>query len=153
MWPTREREAARISQERAEAHETIIRDMRADAAQRLRKLSPSNGGVPRLPVTSTFAHDAARSDRLFIETYVAVALMLAVNVSEAQSPQTTVLKAARMITIASPSVIHDAAIVVTGNKIIAAGPSSSIATPAGSRVIELGDVTLLDMGDGGDVSM
>ena len=73
----------------------------------------------------------------------ALALLCAASISQAQSPQTTVLKAARMITIASPSVIRDAAIVVTGNKIVAAGPASNVATPAGARVIDLGDVTLL----------
>jgi imidazolonepropionase-like amidohydrolase len=73
----------------------------------------------------------------------AVACVLAATVVEAQSPQTTVLKAARMITVSNPAIVRDAAIVVTGNKIVAAGPASSVATPAGARVINLGDVTLL----------
>ncbi|HEX2723311.1 MAG TPA: hypothetical protein VHM24_10355, partial [Gemmatimonadaceae bacterium] len=41
-------------------------------------------------------------------------------------PETIVLKAARMITIASSSVVADAAIVVTGEKIVAAGRASDI---------------------------
>ena len=57
--------------------------------------------------------------------------------------RTVVLHADRMITIASPAVVRNAAIVVTGDRIIAAGPASSVAAPAGARVIELGDVTLL----------
>jgi imidazolonepropionase-like amidohydrolase len=73
----------------------------------------------------------------------AVACVVAATVAEAQSPQTTVLKAARMITVSNPAIVRDAAIVVTGNKIVAAGAASSIATPAGARVIDLGDVTLL----------
>jgi imidazolonepropionase-like amidohydrolase len=65
------------------------------------------------------------------------------TIAGAQSPQTVVLKAARMITIASPAVVRDAAIVVTGNKIVAAGTSASVPVPPGARVIDLGDVTLL----------
>ena len=59
------------------------------------------------------------------------------------SPTTTVIRAARMITIASPTVVGDAAIVVTGDRIVAAGRASSIQVPTGARVIDLGDVTLL----------
>jgi imidazolonepropionase-like amidohydrolase len=48
-----------------------------------------------------------------------------------------------MITIASPTVVRNAAVVVTGDRIVAAGPSGSIAVPAGATIVELGDVTLL----------
>jgi imidazolonepropionase-like amidohydrolase len=48
-----------------------------------------------------------------------------------------------MITIASPSVVRDAVIVVTGDKITAAGAASSVSIPAGAKVVDLGDVTLL----------
>lgn len=48
-----------------------------------------------------------------------------------------------MITIASPSVVRDAVIVVTGDKIVAAGTASSVTIPAGAKVVDLGDVTLL----------
>jgi imidazolonepropionase-like amidohydrolase len=48
-----------------------------------------------------------------------------------------------MITIASPNVVSDAAVVVTGDRIVAAGPSANIAVPQGATVIDLGDVTLL----------
>lgn len=48
-----------------------------------------------------------------------------------------------MITIASPAVVRNAAVVVTGDRIVAAGPSGSIAVPAGATIVELGDVTLL----------
>ena len=61
----------------------------------------------------------------------------------AQSPRTTVLRASRMITIASPAVVTSAVIVVTDEKIVAAGPSSSVSIPAGARIIDLGDVTML----------
>ena len=59
------------------------------------------------------------------------------------APTTTVIRAARMITVASPTVVGDAVIVVTGDKIVAAGRASSVQVPAGARVIDLGDVTLL----------
>jgi imidazolonepropionase-like amidohydrolase len=64
---------------------------------------------------------------------------------EAQTPaaKPVVLRAARMITMASTSVVRDAAIVVTGDRIVAAGAASSVAVPAGAQVIDLGDVTLL----------
>lgn len=58
-------------------------------------------------------------------------------------PATTVLRAARMITIASPAVVTNAAIVVTGDRIVAAGPATSVPIPAGAKVVDLGDVTLL----------
>jgi imidazolonepropionase-like amidohydrolase len=63
--------------------------------------------------------------------------------AQSTPPQTIVLRAARMITIASPSVIANAAVVVRGDTIIAAGSASGIAVPAGARVVDLGNVTLL----------
>ena len=76
----------------------------------------------------------------------AIAISLAApGLSVAQTPttQTTVLRAARMITMASPAVVRDAVIVVSGEKVVAAGAASSVTIPAGARVIDLGDVTLL----------
>jgi imidazolonepropionase-like amidohydrolase len=79
-----------------------------------------------------------------IRSLLAIAFVFA-GAASAQTtpPQSLVIRAARMITIASPTLIRDAAIVVTGDKIIAAGPSSSVGVPAGAKVIDLGDVTLL----------
>src|SRR5688572_23173177 len=68
---------------------------------------------------------------------------LAAQAPSAPAPSTVVLRAARMITIASPEVVQNAAVVVTGERIVAAGPSRSVAIPAGARIIDLGDVTLL----------
>lgn len=59
------------------------------------------------------------------------------------SAQTTVLRAARMITIESPSIVANAVVVVTGDKIVAAGRAASVTIPSGAKVIDLGDVTLL----------
>ncbi len=63
--------------------------------------------------------------------------------AQAAAPETVVLKAARMITIASSAVVSDAAIVLTGNRIVAAGKASTVSIPSGARIIDLGDVTLL----------
>jgi imidazolonepropionase-like amidohydrolase len=67
----------------------------------------------------------------------------AANAQTSASARTIVLHADRMITIANPAVVRNAAIVVTGDKIVAAGPASTVGVPTGARVIELGDVTLL----------
>ena len=78
--------------------------------------------------------------------HAAIAIAVAApSLTVAQTPatQTVVLRAARMITIASSAVVRDAAIVVSGEKIVAAGAASSVTIPAGARVIDLGDVTLL----------
>jgi imidazolonepropionase-like amidohydrolase len=48
-----------------------------------------------------------------------------------------------MIDGSGSAAIRNAAIVVTGDQIVAAGPASSIAVPTGARVLDLGDVTLL----------
>ncbi|MEO8577291.1 MAG: amidohydrolase family protein [Gemmatimonadales bacterium] len=83
--------------------------------------------------------------RATLSFYAALALAGPSGRSAAQTPapETIVLKAARMITVASPAVIADAAIVVTGDKIVSVGRASSISIPAGARVVDLGDVTLL----------
>src|SRR5689334_9581706 len=73
--------------------------------------------------------------------YVAAALACFSVTAGAQ--QSVVLRAARMITIANQNVVQNAAVVVTGNKIAAAGPASSVAVPPGATIIDLGDVTLL----------
>src|SRR5947209_3289800 len=54
-----------------------------------------------------------------------------------------VLKAARLIDGTGAPPISNAVIVVTDNKITAVGDARSVRVPAGARVIDLGDVTLL----------
>jgi len=73
----------------------------------------------------------------------ALTLGVANLTAQAPAPQTIAIRAQRMITIASPSVVRDAVIVVSGEKIVAAGTASSVSVPAGAKVIDLGDVTLL----------
>jgi len=55
--------------------------------------------------------------------------------------EVTVLKAARMFDGRADSTMSNAVVIVEGGKITAAG--SGLATPAGARVVDLGDATLL----------
>ena len=63
--------------------------------------------------------------------------------SAAFAQQTTVLRAARMIDGTGAPTVSNAAIVVTDDRIVAVGPASAVTVPAGARVLDLGDVTLL----------
>lgn len=69
------------------------------------------------------------------------ALALAVSAFAQQPPKTIAIKAARMFDGASDVLVKNAVVVITGNKITAAGASAAI--PAGAQVIDLGDATLL----------
>ena len=63
-----------------------------------------------------------------------------------QSPEghgTVALKAARLIDGTGGPPINDAVVVVTDNRITTVGSASSVPVPAGAKVIDLGDVTLL----------
>jgi imidazolonepropionase-like amidohydrolase len=57
--------------------------------------------------------------------------------------QTTVLRAARMIDGTGAAPVTNAAIVITDDRITAVGPAASVTVPAGAKVLDLGDVTLL----------
>jgi imidazolonepropionase-like amidohydrolase len=57
--------------------------------------------------------------------------------------QTIVLRAARLIDGTGAAPIANAAVVVSGERIVAVGPAASVPIPAGARVLDLGDVTLL----------
>ena len=59
------------------------------------------------------------------------------------SRQTVVLRAARLLDGTGGATVRDAAVVITGDRITAAGPATGVAIPAGARVIDLGDVTLM----------
>ena len=56
---------------------------------------------------------------------------------------TVVLRAARLVDGTGAAPVADAVVVVTDDRIVAAGPASRVAVPAGARVIDLGDATLL----------
>ncbi|MEO7457426.1 MAG: amidohydrolase family protein [Gemmatimonadaceae bacterium] len=57
--------------------------------------------------------------------------------------QTTVLKAARLIDGTGAAPITNGVVVVTNDQIVAVGREGSVAIPAGAKVIDLGDATLL----------
>lgn len=69
-------------------------------------------------------------------------LLLAVLVSSAavSAQPLTVLRAARLLDVASGRVVNNAVVVIAGDRIQAVNPGS---VPAGATTIELGDVTLL----------
>src|SRR3569832_1365459 len=52
-----------------------------------------------------------------------------------------VIRAARMLDVRSGEIIPDAGVVVEGDRITAAG--ANVSAPAGAKLIDLGDVTLL----------
>jgi imidazolonepropionase-like amidohydrolase len=55
----------------------------------------------------------------------------------------TVLRAARLIDGTGRPPVSNAVVVISGDRITAAGPASGVRVPAGAKVIDLGDVTLL----------
>ena len=61
--------------------------------------------------------------------------------AQTNAPQTTVVRAARMLDVKTGTVIANASVVVTGTRIVAAG--ANVATPAGATVVDLGDAMLL----------
>ncbi|WP_420126494.1 amidohydrolase family protein [Longimicrobium sp.] len=56
---------------------------------------------------------------------------------------TVVLRAARLIDGTGAAVVQNGVVVVTDDRIVAAGAAGSVQVPAGARVIDLGDATLL----------
>ncbi len=74
-----------------------------------------------------------------------IALLIPASIVAQSTPPATsiVLRAARMIDGTGAPAIRDAIVIVTGERITAAGSASSISIPANARVIDLGDVTLL----------
>ncbi|HSY52105.1 MAG TPA: amidohydrolase family protein [Thermoanaerobaculia bacterium] len=81
-----------------------------------------------------------------MRTIAAALLLAATNVVAQQSapavtPKPIVLKAARLFDGTSDTMIRNGAVVVQGNRIVAAG--ANVAVPANAQVIDLGDATLL----------
>src|SRR5258708_4712808 len=71
-----------------------------------------------------------------------VALILIVR-APLTAQQATAIRAARMIDVTNATTISNAVVVVSDDRIVAAGPAASVSIPQGARVIDLGDVTLL----------
>jgi len=86
----------------------------------------------RLPAPSTL--NPMRLALLFV-----TGLSLAPALTRAQDAA-TVVRAARMLDVAGGRMLSNAVVVVQGDRIVAVNPASP---PAGARVIDLGDVTLL----------
>jgi len=59
------------------------------------------------------------------------------------APTVVVLRAARLFDGTGAAPVRDAVVVVTGDRITAAGAAARVTVPAGARVIDLGDATLL----------
>src|SRR5262249_430931 len=78
---------------------------------------------------------------------VATAAALATLTLSAQAPRTFVLRAARMLDPVAGRIIANPTVVISGDRIREAGPStsstSSGAVPAGATTIDLGDLTLV----------
>lgn len=62
---------------------------------------------------------------------------------EARGKGTVVLRAAQIIDGTGGEPIRNGVVIVTGDKIVAVGTSASVTVPAGARVIDLGDATLM----------
>src|SRR5689334_14861073 len=62
---------------------------------------------------------------------------------ERKGSGTIVIRAARIIDGTGAAPIKNGAIVITDDKISAVGPFAAISVPAGTRVIDLGDATLM----------
>jgi imidazolonepropionase-like amidohydrolase len=71
---------------------------------------------------------------------VIVTLALAFAAPTAESQERVVVRAARMLDVESGRIVQNARVVIEGDKISAVNPAS---LPAGVRVIDLGDVTLM----------
>ncbi|MEP6619350.1 MAG: amidohydrolase family protein [bacterium] len=78
-------------------------------------------------------------------TFAAAAAFLPFAIAAQQAPAsgTVVLRAARLIDGTGAAVVQNGVVVVTNDKIVAAGREGSVSIPAGARVIDLGDATLL----------
>ena len=59
------------------------------------------------------------------------------------APQTTVIRAARLIDGTGAAPVANGVVVVTGDRIVAVGAQGRVQIPAGARTIDLGDATLL----------
>lgn len=68
---------------------------------------------------------------------------LLAQAAEPAAPKPVVIRAARLVDGSGAPAITNGVVVVRGDRIVAAGPASSVPTPAGATVIDLGDATLM----------
>jgi imidazolonepropionase-like amidohydrolase len=77
---------------------------------------------------------------------IAALVLVAPTIARAQvaaAPQTVAIRAARLVDGTGAAAIANGVVVVRGDRIIAAGAASAVTVPAGARVIDLGDATLM----------
>ncbi len=82
--------------------------------------------------------------RKFILSFIQAFILVATVTAQTQPPASTrpiVVRAARMFDATSDTLVRNAAIVIQGNRITAAG--TTVAIPPEAQVIDLGDATLL----------
>lgn len=72
-----------------------------------------------------------------------VLALVSLGIPSALPGQSIVLRAGRVFDGASPSLHAGWDVVVSGDRIVAVGPSERVSPPSGAQVIELGDLTLL----------
>ena len=74
---------------------------------------------------------------------VALAVAVPTLVNAQATQPTTVIRAARLVDGTGAAPIANGVVVVRGERIVAAGPAASVTIPAGARVIDLGDATIM----------
>src|ERR1041384_3883698 len=74
---------------------------------------------------------------------VMVCLAGAISAQEPKGSGTTVLRAARVIDGTGALTIANGVVVVTDDRIVAVGAPGAVQVPAGARIVDLGNVTLL----------
>jgi imidazolonepropionase-like amidohydrolase len=80
---------------------------------------------------------------LFILLSVVVASRLTAQPGQATATPSVLLRPQRVFDATGGAIHEGWVVLVTGDKIVAAGPASSVVTPAGARVIDLPGMTLL----------
>ena len=75
--------------------------------------------------------------------FATLAVTLCLLGSPLDGQSTMALKAARLIDGSGASVVRSGVVVITGDRIVAVGTESQVTIPAGARIIDLGDATLL----------
>jgi imidazolonepropionase-like amidohydrolase len=83
------------------------------------------------------------TSRLRAATLALAFVPLALAAQQMPAKGTIVLRAARLIDGNGGAVVQNGVVVVTDDKIVAAGKEGTVTIPAGARVIDLGDATLL----------
>jgi imidazolonepropionase-like amidohydrolase len=74
---------------------------------------------------------------------VAAAGTLGICTAAPNADQVVVIRAGKLVDVVAGKVLQDQAIVIRGERIAAVGPAASTAVPAGARVIDLKDQTVL----------